>query len=301
MMALLLAAALAAGGPVDVTARAVPDTTTIGSPVRYEVEVSLAPDVEVVLGQPVERLGPFEVVDFGEEPAVERDGRRIVTRWFTLVGFDVGNHLVTSPPVAYRVPGGELVQADGVETRISIESLVGDALDGASIRDIAPPVPIPIDWRGPAAVAGGVAVLAGLGALLWWLRRRRALRAVGPPPIAPDVRAVAALAALEARRLPEQGEVKLYYAELSDVVRSYLEDRFGVRAPEMTTEEFLLRTARGTALGAAHRALLGDFLRECDLVKFARHRPTVEAAVRAMAAARRFVADTRPATGAEAA
>jgi hypothetical protein len=295
------APAVAAKGPVVVTARAVPDTTTIGSPVRYEVEVSVAKNVEVVLGQPADHLGPFEVVDFGEDPPVTRDGRRIVTRWFSLVGFDVGNHLVTSPPVEYRTSGSALVKADPVETRISIESLVGKKLADAHLRDIAPPMPIPIDWRGPEAVAGGVALLLAAVGGIWWLRRRRARRAVGPPPVAPDVRAVAALAALEARRLPERGEVKLYYAELSDVVRCYLEDRFGVRAPEMTTEEFLVSTARGGALGAAHRGLLGDFLRECDLVKFARHRPTEEAAVRAMAAARRFVAETRPTLGEEAA
>lgn len=301
MIALLLAAALAADAPVTVTARATPDTATIGSPVRYEVEVAAAPGVEVVLRQPVERLGAFEVVDFGEEPAAERDGRRVVTRWFTLVGFDVGHHLVESPPVAYRTPGADLVRTEPVETRISIESLVGDALAEATLRDIAPPLPVPIDWRGPLAVAGGIALLAAAVGALWWLRGRRAARAAGPPPAPPDVRALAALAALEVRRLPERGEVKAYYAELSDVVRRYLEDRFGVRAPEMTTEEFLVATARGSALGAPHRGLLADFLRECDLVKFARHRPTLDAAARAMDAARRFVAETRPAAGEEAA
>lgn len=309
MIALLLATALAAAAPaiaaeappVVVTARAVPDTATIGGHVRYEVEVSAAPGVEVVLGQPAERLGPFEVVDFGEEPAAVRDGRRVVTRWFTLVGFDVGNHLVESPPVAYRTAGSDLVRVEPVETRISIDGLVGDALEQAKLRDIAPPMPIPVDWRGPLLVGGGVLLVVALGAAGWWLVRRRRARAPGPPPVAPHVRAMAALAALEAERLPERGEVKAYYAALSDVVRHYLEDRFGVRAPEMTTEEFLVAAARGAALSATHRGLLADFLRECDLVKFARHRPGADAAARAMDAARRFVAETRPAPAEEAA
>lgn len=295
MIALLLATALAADAPVTVTARAEPDTTTVGSRVRYVVEVAAAPDVEVVIGQPTERLGPFEIVDFGDEPPTERDGRRVVTRWFTLVGWDVGHHLVASPPVAYRTPGAGLREAPATETRISIESLVGDALDAATLRDIAPPLPIPRDWRGPFALAGGLVLLAVLGALGWWWRRRRVARVAAVPPVPPDARALAALAALDARGLPVRGEVKPYYAELSDVVRRYLEDRFGVRAPEMTTEEFLVATARGGALGAAHRALLAEFLRESDLVKFARHRPSPEAAARAMDAARRFVGETRPA------
>jgi len=285
----------ATDAPVVVTGRAIPDTTTIGSRVRYEVEVSAAPDVEVVLAQPAERLGDFEIVDFGDEPATERDGRRVVTRWFTLAGYEVGHHLVPSPPVAYREPGAELKEATPIETRISIESLVGDELDQATLRDIAPPLPIPRDWTGPLALAGGLAVLALLGALGWWWRRRRAARIAPPPPVPADVRAAEALRDLERRDLPGRGELKAYYDELSSIVRRYLEDRFGVRAPEMTTEEFLVVTARGGALGSSHRALLADFLRESDLVKFARHRPTVEAAGRAMVAARRFVDETRPA------
>ena len=64
------------------------------------------------------------------------------------------------------------------------------------------------------------------------------------------------------------------------------------RAPEMTTEEFLAATARGGALEPAHRTLLGGFLVESDLVKFARHVPSVDDSDRAFVAAERFVADT---------
>ena len=60
----------------------------------------------------------------------------------------------------------------------------------------------------------------------------------------------------------------------------------------MTTEEFLLTTARGGSLQPAHRALLGEFLTESDLVKFARHVPTLADSERAYAAARRFVDET---------
>src|SRR5205823_13096562 len=87
--------------------------------------------------------------------------------------------------------------------------------------------------------------------------------------------AAAELERLRGRRLVEQGAFKEYYSALSDIVRRYLEHRFQLRAPEMTTEEFLLATARDGRLVAAHRRLLGEFLVESDLVKFARHLPTV--------------------------
>jgi hypothetical protein len=86
--------------------------------------------------------------------------------------------------------------------------------------------------------------------------------------------------------------MKDFYSTLSDIVRRYLEDRFRLRAPEMTTEEFLLVTSRDGRLAAGHRRLLGDFLTESDLVKFARHVPTLSDGERAFEAARRFVTDT---------
>ena len=46
-------------GPVEVRARVEPDTVTIGQRFRYTLEVASAPDVELMLSQPTERLGEF--------------------------------------------------------------------------------------------------------------------------------------------------------------------------------------------------------------------------------------------------
>ena len=56
----------------------------------------------------------------------------------------------------------------------------------------------------------------------------------------------------------------------SDIVRSYIEQRFAVTATRRTTEEFLrdlLETPNASL--ARHQSLLGDFLHQCDFVKFA--------------------------------
>jgi ATP phosphoribosyltransferase regulatory subunit HisZ len=60
----------------------------------------------------------------------------------------------------------------------------------------------------------------------------------------------------------------------------------------MTTEEFLEATARSAVLQPGQRALLGDFLAESDLVKFARHVPTLADSDRMLGAAERFVDET---------
>ena len=98
--------------PVEVRAHAEPDTVTVGSRFRYVVEVTSRPDAEVFVAQPSERVSDeFEIVDFGVEPPVTRAGKTVLTRWYTLVGFTPGDHLIKSPPVRYRQPGGEMVDA----------------------------------------------------------------------------------------------------------------------------------------------------------------------------------------------
>jgi len=136
-------------------------------------------------------------------------------------------------------------------------------------------------------------VLLGLiGLLVRRLRARRRPPVISVPPRPAHEIAAEALRALRARRLPELGEFKEFYSALSGIVRRYLEDRFVVRAPEMTTEEFLEATARSAVLQPGQRQLLGDFLAESDLVKFARHVPTLADSDRVLGAAERFVDET---------
>lgn len=296
-VAVLWGVVRAEDGPVAVRAWYEPEQLTVGDRFRYFIEVSAAPGVEVVLAQPTEKLGVFDILDFGTEKPVVRDGRTILVRWYQVVGWSPGHHLVRSPPVQYRTEsGGALLTAEADDLGIEVTSVLGDADASADIRDIAPPERFPRDWRPLLAlVGGGLAVVAMVLGLWWWWRRRTRPQAVAPPEPA-HVVAVRALEALRSRRLPQAGAFKEFYSGLSDVVRTYLEGRFGLRAPEMTTEEFLQEATRGGCLARPHRELLASFLVESDLVKFARHVPTLEQCERAFAAARRFVDDTTEVT-----
>ena len=60
---------------------------------------------------------------------------------------------------------------------------------------------------------------------------------------------------------------------VSDTARFYLEDRFDFRAPERTTEEFLHELQKTNLLLPDQKESLGEFLKRCDLVKFARYEP----------------------------
>ena len=130
-----------------------------------------------------------------------------------------------------------------------------------------------------------------LGALLWWAwnrwRRSRPTPAAPPPP-PPDARAL--------RRLNEAlqwiGQPERFCTTLSEILRTYLEERFGLRAPERTTEEFLSELRNSISLDLKNKQVLGDFLTRCDLVKFARAEPGPAELQELHAAAVRLVEET---------
>jgi hypothetical protein len=151
-----------------------------------------------------------------------------------------------------------------------------------------------MDWRPILIVAGALAALLGLIAVVSYIAKRRRAAAVVVLPAAHEV-ALEALGRLRARHLLEEERYEEYWVELSLIVRTYVEGRFGLHAPEMTTEEFLAEMQRDRRLKAEHRGLLGEFLTESDLVKFARHASSVEDGERGYDAARRFVEESRQA------
>lgn len=114
-----------------------------------------------------------------------------------------------------------------------------------------------------------VLLLIGLLGLAWWWWRRRKPTAESEKRIPPEDRARDRLK--EALALLDQPE--RFCTTVSEIIRVYLEERFGLQAPDRTTEEFLAELARSAALEARHKTLLAEFLTECDLVKFARANP----------------------------
>ncbi len=149
------------------------------------------------------------------------------------------------------------------------------------IRDIKGFVPVPHGWLWLVLLALALVLLVA-----WWLKRRKPVSANAPAitPLSPLEIALAALQGLREADLP----VERFYTQLSDIVRQFIEGRYGLRAPERTTEEFLAEAS----LPEQYMALLRTFLQAADLVKFARHRPGADDMARAWAAAEKFVRES---------
>jgi hypothetical protein len=157
------------------------------------------------------------------------------------------------------------------------------------LRDIKPPLVIPSGWALAAWIAGAL-VVAALAFFAWrYWRRRRSL--VPPIPVVP--------AHIRARQKLEQalgllGQPREFCILVSDTIRLYLEERFDFRAPERTTEEFLHELRETNLLLPEQKDSLGEFLKRCDLVKFARYEPGEPELRDLHGAALRLVEETEP-------
>jgi hypothetical protein len=130
---------------------------------------------------------------------------------------------------------------------------------------------------------------------LWLLFRRRRTQTSEPvvPSLPAHEQAYDELRRLLAKELVEHGFIKEFYQGVSDILRRYLERRFGLRAPERTTEEFLAELTDADTLNTEQKALLSRFLQHCDLVKFARLEPGPKDIENTLAACRNVIDQTR--------
>ena len=155
-----------------------------------------------------------------------------------------------------------------------------------------PPVPFEINWW---LVAG---VVAGVLALWWVIRRRMATRGARAAAKAQQQSYEDALAALEKLfALVDREESRPYAIESSAIVRRYIETRFSLSAPRQSTEEFLQIATHSPNLAPEYQALLADFLKICDLLKFARMLANKNELTKLHDSAIRFARETRPLGG----
>ena len=85
---------------------------------------------------------------------------------------------------------------------------------------------------------------------------------------------------------------KAYYSGITDALKNYIEDRFGVDAPEMTTAELFDALKQAEDLPADLREELRELFECADFVKFAKHTASQEENARALPTAVRFVTST---------
>jgi hypothetical protein len=293
-------------GPVQATVRLEPKQPLIGDPVMLTIRVVAEKGVELLMPEFGEALERFAIIDFAPRESLDDQGRTVAVQRYRLQPPASGRQAIPPILIEYvdRRAGQRAAPPDMDAYELLTEPLefeVQSVIPRQAKADLKPPLgkldplvpPPPRRW--PWLVGLLAIVIAAspftLRAFLAWRRRARRRSAY-------EI-ARGRLERLLAQPRPAGEQIDAFYVELSGIVRRYLEDRFELRAPELTTEEFLVAVGQSPDLSHDHQTLLREFLRQADLVKFARIQPSSEDVEQSINAARRFLDETRD-TGREA-
>jgi hypothetical protein len=280
---------------VRLEVRTSPDSLTVGDRWTVELRVEAPAAYTVRFPDALPRDASADLIAYATPTGAENIAgtgaprRRWIGR-YDLALFDVG--AVTLPPLSVEVHADSLRAVVGTDSlRTFVTSVLDDSLAAAGLRDLKRQARLAASWW-PWIVAA-IALVAAVAAFVWWRRRRRPRAAVVPlvRQRPADEVALEALRRLETRRLPLDGHFQEHWVALSEIVRRYLEDGFGVAALEETTEEVLFDLERH-GFERAHVMRFRDLSDAGDLIKFAKREPTIEECVQALERARDFVLAT---------
>ncbi|MEK7767891.1 MAG: hypothetical protein AAB368_16800, partial [bacterium] len=298
LFAALAWATSARAAPITVQAEAQPGSVTVGDRVRYRAVFRTAPGVVVAPAFSATSFWDWDVTELKALPPAP-DGTNGIVQAFTAVMVPWSATSTGTPALAFtvQVPGAGPHTLTVSPAAVKVISVLATAKDAGEPRPLKGVIGFRSWWPW---ILGALAVIVAAGGWWWWrrVRRRRAAEAAGLDPsvtaVPPQIAAREALAALLASGLLEEGSIKPFYIELSDILRRYLEGRVGVPALDRTTAE-LLPALRGLP---ALRAILPEirvFLDECDLVKFAKYVPDPADVQADIARLRRCIDETSPA------
>ncbi len=270
---------LPAGGQ-DVKVSSAFDSTRIliGDQIRFTVTVDQPKGINLALQAFRDTL--VKNIEILSGPAIdssEQAGRIRIIQRYLITSFDSGRYEV--PPVY-----AELRNESGLKRFYSdyaplevMRVRIAPADTTAKFFDIIDPYRAPVTmgdimpWILLAIVVAAIAWLA-----IRYFRRFMKKEGESEIIIIPDPAHVIAFRELERLReakLWQNGEVKLYYTRLTEILRQYLENRFRVYSLELTTSETLEALIRSGFKKDGSYNQLKEVLTNADLVKFAKYTP----------------------------
>lgn len=274
---LFLLAGFSAGFSQGISARVYFDSQeiVIGDQVKFHIEVIKPQGARVslpVLGDTlhtkVEILSAFAV-----DSVLDANNQTVLTASYLVTSFDAGVHEIQPLSVALEFMG----HADTLRTGFTSLTVTSPEIDDSKgIYDIKPPIAMPVTMLEVLPwVLLFFWLLAGVYVLMYFLKRQKKQKELEEAKRVETAHEVALkeLEKLKSEKLWQSGEVKAYYTRLTDILRKYLENRFGLRAMESTSFEILRDMEVIMHSEEKDLELIREILQTGDMVKFAKFSP----------------------------
>jgi hypothetical protein len=281
-------------GPVVLRVAVSSGELTIAERVDLLIETRAGDGYITALPRFGDKLQEFGIVDYRSvPPRLEDDGTVVTSRMYELEPFLSGEYVIPPMSITFHAEGDTALHYLESDTiRVMVTSILPEDQEGMEIKEIAGPEELPSDYRKALLIGAAILLAASAIAFLLWRRSKR-LQEMTTRAVPAHEKAFALLERLLAENLVEEKRYAEFTARVSDILRLYIEDRFGLRAPERTTEEFLAEAGDGLDVDAEKKSILERFLVHCDLVKFAALEPTADDVKRTFETCRDFVDATK--------
>ena len=261
------------------------------SPSQYNV---LWPDIKDTITENV------EVVERTAVDTIYSDKNDIITlsQKLTLTSFDTGNYILPQMEFRYQVEGDTLQNILlSNSLMLNVNTIAVDTTQ--AIKPIKTPLKAPYTFKEifPWALSG-IGLLAVIWFLIYFFRKRKKNEPVfklkPKPIIPPHVIALDKLDKLRRKKLWQTGNIKSFYTELTDIVRTYIGGRFGIDAMEMTTFDIKSSLKNVDQIPKDYKEKLVNTLIMADLVKFAKEKPLPAENESSMNISENFIRKTIP-------
>ncbi len=273
---------------------------TIADKLTLTLEATIDKKYQVTLPEILDKLAEFGIKDYTRNTPVLADANTMkYSQVYVLEPYLSGEYTIPAFTVRFRTEDESADNPHVLESepiKIKVTSMLPEDIKELVLKPaIGPVVPPPPDMGWLFILIGCIVVIGGgAGFGIWYYLKKRAEKLVIVTIPAHEL-AYRQLRKLVAEKLIEREEYRLFYYKISDILRHYIENRFRIRAPEETTEEFLEALKTKQVLGNEQKRLLKLFLEHCDLVKFARHTPLSEEIQKTFDTVKDFIRETESA------
>ena len=234
-----------------------------------------------------------EVVNEGKiDTTLLNEGKRMqLTRTYKLTSFDSAFYAL--PPFYVLVEEDTFKAASTIGLKVT-----SVPVDTTNANEFAGPytvTSIPFQWSYELWLIMLILILAVYGIVMLYKKVRDnkpiTKRIVVTPPTPAHKQALDEFAQIKTKPLETEEELKVYYDQITDILRQYIENRFALNAKELTSEEIITKLTDTNNVEALRE--LKEILTTADLVKFAKYQASVSEANRSVAMALDYVNTTR--------
>ena len=252
------------------------DTTEymVGDYIHYTLELKYTNDIRVEIPSIIDSIS---VLDFIREdtPIKQENGKEVYElHKYVFSKYDSASVLIPGYDIKYFV--GNEKEASTI--RVNPVTLLVRTIEvdpSGDIQDVKAPLKIELDWLLIALIAVGILIILVTAYLVIRYYRNKKNGIIPEKKVIkiPAFRiALESLSGLEEKKLWQQGKIKEYHSEITEIIRKYFEERFKIQALEMTSGELLTAMQNHEQTGEI-LGITGEFLSNADLVKFAKFEP----------------------------